>query len=239
MERENIIPNIDKYDTTFEETDINNFEFHFKERYRIESDYFGDLDPSIVYKTVQSIYCKKNQLNSEKIIKFVQEYNADVCIVFGSGILKNELLEVLPVDTINMHLGLSPNYKGSATLFWPFYNLEPQFAGVTFHKVSNRVDAGDILHQVTPKMEYGDGIHHLSSKAVIKASEELIKLIEFRSKNQWQYIKQKGSGKLYLSSDFKPHHLRVIYNLYNNNIVDEFLNKNLLQKKPELINILS
>ena len=33
---------------------------------------------------------------------------------------------------INVHLGLSPYYKGSATNFWPFVNNELQFLGVTF-----------------------------------------------------------------------------------------------------------
>ncbi len=239
MEREDLIPEINENDSTLNEIDINNFRYHFKERLRIENSYFGELDPLNVYKSVKSLYCKKTELNSKKTIKFIQDYDPEICIVFGSGILNNELIENLPEDTINMHLGLSPNYRGSATLFWPFYNLEPQFAGVTFHKVSNRVDAGGILHQVTPKMEHGDGIHRLSSKAVIDASDELIKLIEFRLNHDWKYIKQKSTGKLFLSSDFKPHHLRVIYNLYNNNLVDEYLNNNLPQKKPELIKILS
>ena len=40
---------------------------------------------------------------------------------------------VLPKEKINLHLGLSPWFKGSVTLFWPFYHLMPQFCGSTFH----------------------------------------------------------------------------------------------------------
>ena len=136
-----------------------------------------------------------------------------------------------------MHLGLSPFYKGSATLFWPFYFLEPQFAGVTFHKISKKVDAGDILHQCTPSLEYGDKIHTVSAKAVIEGTDSLLKLIKIRKNNiKWNFYPQKRTGKLFLSKDFQPHHLRLIYNLYQNKIVDKFLSNELSKKIPDLIN---
>ena len=37
--------------------------------------------------------------------------------------------------TINIHLGLSPWYRGSATLFWPSYNLEPRKTELLFIKL--------------------------------------------------------------------------------------------------------
>ena len=59
-----------------------------------------------------------------------------------------------------------------------------------------------------------------------------------KNNKEIKYFNQKSTGKIWLKSDFQPHHLRVIYNLYNNNIVDEFLNNNLGDKtrKPKLIN---
>ena len=36
-------------------------------------------------------------------------------------------------------------------------------------------------------------------------------------------FKQKGTGKNFLESDFKPEHLRVIYDQFNDQMVDEFL----------------
>jgi hypothetical protein len=47
--------------------------------------------------------------------------------------------------------------------------------------------------------------------------------------------KQKNSGKNYLIKDFEPHHLNVIYTLFNDNIVDEYIKGNLGNKKPKLI----
>ena len=237
MEREKIIPKLNNESTKVQSIDRDNYKFHFDERYRVEKEFYGELDFKEVFSEMKSLYCTKDELNSSKSIEFIKEFNPDISIVFGSGIISKLLIDLLPNDTINVHLGLSPMYKGSATLFWPFYNLEPQFAGVTFHKITAKVDAGDILHQSVPKMEYGDGIHELSAKAVVKASDELINLIERKKSKGWEYVKQRNSGKLYLTSDFKPHHLRVIYNLFNNNIVDEYLDKKLSMTEPELVKI--
>ena len=79
---------------------------------------------------------------------------------------------------INIHLGLSPEYKGSATLLWPFYFLEPQYAGVTNHKITNKTDSGDILHQILPKFSKSDGIHEVSCKLIKKACKDIVKLVK-------------------------------------------------------------
>ena len=56
-------------------------------------------------------------------------------------------------------------------MFWPFYFLKPQFAGLTLHNISDKPDAGDIFHQSTPSLIKGDGIHNVGTKVVINGSE--------------------------------------------------------------------
>ena len=48
-------------------------------------------------------------------------------------------------------------------------------------------------------------------------------------------VKQKGNGKLYRADDFKPQHLRMIYDIYDNRIVDDYLDNKLPGRKPSLI----
>ena len=88
----------------------------------------------------------------------VKQFNADFCFIFGANLILDPVIENLPQNKINLHLGLSPWYKGAATLYWPFYNLKPQFCGVTFHQITKDADAGEIIHQCVPKLEYGDKI---------------------------------------------------------------------------------
>ena len=99
-------------------------------------------------------------------------------------------------------------------------------------------DAGGILHQTVPVLESADGIHDVGVKTVVKAKYDLAKLLKLYTQNGWEYQKQKSSGRLFLTRDFEPHHLRMIYNLYYNNIVDAYLNGALGSRKPVLVSAL-
>ena len=93
----------------------------------------------------------------------MQEKSPDFCFIFGTNIISEFITDSMHKMSINLHLGLSPWYRGSATLFWPFYNLQPHWAGATLHKIVSEPDAGDILHHVMPKLEEGDTIHDVGA----------------------------------------------------------------------------
>ena len=57
----------------------------------------------------------------------------DVVLVCGTGILREELINLFPGHIINIHLGLSPYYRGAGTNFWPLVNREPEYLGATIH----------------------------------------------------------------------------------------------------------
>lgn len=63
----------------------------------------------------------------------------------------------------------------------------------------------------------------------------MIKLLEIKkSGGVWKNFKQIGTGKNFLASDFKPEHLRVIYTLFDDKIVGEYLKGNIDSKNPKL-----
>lgn len=193
-----------------EKIDQDNFVRHFHERCEAEQKYFGEPElncPTTIVEDINDVH-----------------FPDSTFIVFGCGLIKK------PVKAINLHLGLSPRYRGAATLFWPFYFLEPQFAGVTFHYIVDEPDAGDILHQCRPTLEVGDGIHDVACKAVLKATEDALWLFEEERLPR----RQKSTGKNFLASDFKPQHLRMIYSVYNNDIVDHYLAGELGNSEPKL-----
>ena len=87
----------------------------------------------------------------------------------------------LPKETLNLHLGISPEFKGAATLFWPFYFQKPGWAGATFHYLSDRADSGDIVHQVLPQLDITDGIHDVGAKTVlesIQGAQHILHILE-------------------------------------------------------------
>lgn len=207
---------------------------HFSDRYVAEIKYFGsDLAEKANHLDIPVHKVDKHSLEGKGSVKFVQDINPDLVLIFGCGMIRGDLAKVLPDRTINLHLGISPRYRGAATLFWPFYFLEPQWAGCTFHKIVYEPDAGDILHQCVPNLDRGDGIHDVGCKAVLHATGEMRRLL-YRS-TDWVFKPQKGTGKNFLSSDFKADHLKVIYDVFNNKIVDKYLDGWLPGREPTLI----
>lgn len=54
-----------------------------------------------------------------------------------------------------------------------------------------------------------------------------------------QGIVQKSSGKVWMNNDWRPEHLRLIYDFYQDNIVSLTINGELKGRKPKLFNALS
>ena len=227
--RENMIPQPPE---NVSELDRQNFIRHFENRDKTEKQYFGMQSlPDCLRLEVRG-----DHLNSAQSVHFVRSVNPDVALIFGSGLIKEPLFSALPRHTINLHLGLSPRYRGAATLFWPFYFMEPAYAGSTFHYIVAEPDAGEIVHQVVPSLDPSDGIHDVSCKTVIASAQQAIELLNiFEMRGKWQTYKQRGTGKNFLSSDFRPAHLRVLYNLFNDDMVKFYLEGKLQSKCPNLI----
>lgn len=226
QERGNPIPLMD---ATLKAHDKHNMDKHFWDRKQAEELYFGNQEkPNFPLLKVT-----KEELNSLNTADFIKGIKPDLVLVFGTGMIKEPLMSALPKDTINLHLGLSPRYRGAATLFWPFYFLEPNWAGTTFHYIVDTPDGGDIIHQVVPDLKETDKIHDVACKAVIKSTEEVLKLIKLHP--NWKHFEQNPqAGKNFLESDFKPQHLRVIYNVYDNDLVRRYLKGELECKEPKL-----
>lgn len=230
--RESFIPQPPK---GLEKKDHENFIRHFQNREKYELEFFGKkkkLPECPIH------YVTEGTLSNEKSVKFIEKLKPDVVFIFGTGMIKEPLYSSLPKLKINLHLGISPRYRGSATLFWPFYFLEPNWAGSTFHLITDEPDAGDIIHQSLPVLEKGNSIHEIACKVVQQSAIDVKMIIDtLESGRELVLYKQNGTGKNFLTRDFIPQHLRVIYDLYDDDIVDQFLDKKITPKDPNPIRI--
>ena len=233
MQREELLPtppsDLDNHDKEL-------FQLHFENRHRVETSVYGELNARDVFKNFNSIFIKPNELNTEIVADKVKKFNADFCFIFGVHLILDPVIDVLPKDKINLHLGLSPWYKGGATLFWPFYHLEPQFCGSTFHQITKQADAGEIIHQCVPELRPGDKIHDVGARCILKARDDLSRIFDhWKSEQGFEGIVQKTSGRNWRGVDFHASQLRVIYDLYQDKIVDSYLSGALGNRKPKLI----
>ena len=135
---------------------------HFRLRYLTEkkifsgNDYFNDTVLPLIYK----------EANLQYTYQTVKEFEPDLMIVFGSSIIKEPLLSLKPNRFINLHLGLSPYYRGSGTNFWPFVNKELEYVGSTILHLDPGIDTGDIISHVQPKFEHDDDVHTIGCKVI-------------------------------------------------------------------------
>lgn len=212
---------------------------HFSLRLEMEEKYFGDVQADHILKEVPVCEVSKEDLNGSQVMEFIKRIQADTLISYGPGLLRQNILDLCHGNTFNIHGGLSPYYKGAATMFWPFYFLEPNFVGTTIHYITNRIDAGNIVHQTVPQLEYGDCMHEVACKAIIKTGEDLRELISImKSGKEITGCPQKKNGKLFLQKDWRPEHLKLIYDTYEDKIVDMYLDGEIgRNNEPALVRV--
>lgn len=216
----------------------NLFNHHFSERDRIESEIFGSSKEII--ETIVPI-CKVNveELNTDKTIKFVKKHNPLLVLSYGCHTISSKFLQAVESRFWNTHGGLSPEYRGVTTHFWPSYFLEPQMTGMTLHETNDFLDAGEIIFQTAAPMVKGDTLHRLAARNVEIYCEELSsKIVNLDFSNLPRGNKQHSYGKVFTSKDWRPEHLRLIYEKYKDRIVDATLKNEIKGRNPDLITVL-
>lgn len=92
-------------------------------------------------------YQKSKNINSPEFIEQIKSYECDLFISLSfNQIFKNEIINLPPLKTINVHAGKLPFYRGRNVLNWALINGENEF-GVTVHYVDEGIDTGDVIVQ--------------------------------------------------------------------------------------------
>jgi methionyl-tRNA formyltransferase len=138
---------------------------HFEELARAEQSEFGKLLKDEIANHSETV----DNINEIGLIDRLRQENIDVVFLFGTSILNRGWLEAFPNRIINLHLGLSPFYRGTATLFWPIANGELECVGATIHLAVDKVDAGGILRRIKADPRIGDSYYTLTTRLVRRA----------------------------------------------------------------------
>ena len=102
------------------------------------------------------------------------------------------------------------------------------------HDLTQDIDGGKIIHQNSASLHKGDGIHDLACRAVKELADELKVLIEVLIKGDIVKQAQKTTGKIWISKDWRPEHLRLIYEVYRDNIIDRVIEGKIQGKNPKI-----
>lgn len=179
---------------------------HFDRLEESEAAYFGNAR----WPSATTIDCDKAAINELDHARLAVDARPDVLFLFGTTILGDEWLAPFRGRIINLHLGLSPFYRGSATLFWPVAKGELECVGATIHLAERKVDAGPILARIKPKLAVGDTYYDIANKTIRRAIDELPKVAQrYLAGKIRPAVQDVSSGVLYRKRDFNADALRA------------------------------
>ena len=136
-------------------------------------------------------------INHPDVVAMARELKPDVIAVFGTSLIRGELLKQGRLGITNLHGGLSPEYRGADCTFWALYNGEPEKVGCTLHWIDAGIDTGGLIAHVSPKIEPDDGELTLFWRAVQTSADVYAELLERLAAGERFGQTQPHKGRLY------------------------------------------
>ncbi len=116
-----------------------------------------------------------DKIEDDFLDKIIREHNID--LVFSAGYGRKIHFDYESIPSINMHPTLLPIGRGPNALAWVTLKYK-NFAGVTFHKLSDVFDEGNILYQKPVMLEKQDGWEIYMAKLQLEITGALSVLLE-------------------------------------------------------------
>lgn len=139
-------------------------------------------------------------INSSQGINLLKKFNSDFTLVMGSAILCEDIIKNSKV-ILNIHTGLSPYYRGGNSNFWPIYNLQPNFCGLTIHLMTSGIDSGPIIYSdYVDARDFELSYPRINNFCIQKAVQVLPDIIN--NIDSFKPVKQWIEGKNYRNIDF-------------------------------------
>jgi folate-dependent phosphoribosylglycinamide formyltransferase PurN len=154
-----------------------------------------------------------HSVNDDDCKLFLEHIQPHIVVVNGTRIISKRILQCTQAVFINMHVGITPLYRGSHGGYWALYNNDAKNFGTTIHLIDAGVDTGAVLKQVFtlpgkqdnfvtyPILQTAIGIEALKEvlHEVISGNYEIKKHTEkgrmYYQPTIWQYF----FGKLYFT----------------------------------------
>jgi len=149
----------------------------------------GDLSHEVPY------------INHPEVVALADRLKPDIIAVFGTSLIRAPLLGKGRLGMVNLHGGLSPEYRGADCTFWALYNGEPEKIGCTLHFIDAGIDTGDLIAHVCPEIREDDNELKAFWRAVRDSAEIYAELFDRMEAGEQFDRKQPGPGRLYRVRD--------------------------------------
>jgi len=136
-------------------------------------------------------------INHPDVVQLANELKPDLIAVFGTSLIKGDLLLKGRLGIVNLHGGLSPEYRGADCTFWALYNAEPEKIGCTLHYIDAGIDTGRLIAHVSPELGPDDDELTLFWRSVKESAQVYAELMQRLAQGESLGVVQHGKGRLY------------------------------------------
>jgi len=119
-----------------------------------------------------------DDLKDAALIEKLKKYQADIFVVIAYGkFLPGAVRDMPSLGAVNVHASLLPKYRGAGPINWAVINGEKE-TGITIMKISEGMDAGDILASKTIPIRNDDTAVTLRSRMMEAGPLFLVETLE-------------------------------------------------------------
>ncbi|MCI7704153.1 MAG: methionyl-tRNA formyltransferase [Clostridiales bacterium] len=117
------------------------------------------------------------RIKREEGVAMLKSCAPDLCVTAAFGqLLSQEILDIPPLGTINVHSSLLPKHRGSAPINWSIIKGDP-VTGVTTMFTDKGMDTGDILLMRETPIGPTENAGELTDRLAVMGAELLIETI--------------------------------------------------------------
>ena len=116
--------------------------------------------------------------SSSQCLSILKSLEPELIIVFGTSILKPEVLSIAKRYTLNIHGGIVPKYRNVHSDFWALTKKDFTNIGTSIIHLDPGIDTGDIALQGLLKMSSDDTLFSIKKKNIELSLQLVIQAIE-------------------------------------------------------------
>jgi phosphoribosylglycinamide formyltransferase 1 len=196
---------------------------HLAAREKSEREFFSNFLNSSPDRS-KPTFLPRGDINKPEVTEAITKAAPDFLVAYGCSLIREPLLSAFSGRFFNVHLGLSPYYRGSGTNYWALVNGEPECVGATFMHIDAGVDTGEIIHQIRARVEKGDTPHMIGNRLIAGMTGSYARLVKMGSKlKKLPQIPLRPSDRVYRKKDFTEESVALLYKRFREGLVDDYL----------------
>jgi folate-dependent phosphoribosylglycinamide formyltransferase PurN len=138
-----------------------------------------------------------SSVNEEACLRAISLLQPDIIVVNGTRIISKKILQSTNAVFVNMHVGITPQYRGSHGGYWALRNKDAANFGTSIHLIDAGVDTGAVIKQVFIKPDKPDNFATYPVLQTAIGVDSLKEVLANMIAGSYETIKHTEKGNMY------------------------------------------